>query len=205
VPVGRRVGKPGIGQEAVNRLLIAAARAGQRAVRLKGGDPFIFGRGGEEVEALREAGVSYSVIPGITAALGAAAESEVPLTFRHEALRVTFLTAHKARDAADVDWSTLTDLEMTVVVYMGMTAAPAIRAGLLAAGRSPQTPVGVFSRVTRADAKAAVGILDELPALVQQVDGGPAILIIGDVVAHSAPWRAARLAQSFPNLLVAAE
>jgi len=88
---------------------------------------------------------------------------------------------------------------------MGMTAAPAIRAGLLAAGRSPQTPVGVFSRVTRADAKAAVGILDELPALVQQVDGGPAILIIGDVVAHSAPWRAARLAQSFPNLLVAAE
>jgi len=205
VPVGRRVGKPGIGQEAVNRLLIAAARAGQRAVRLKGGDPFIFGRGGEEVEALREAGVSYSVIPGITAALGAAAESEVPLTFRHEALRVTFLTAHKARDAAEVDWSTLTDLEMTVVVYMGMTAAPAIRAGLLAAGRSPQTPVGVFSRVTRADAKAAVGILDELPALVQQVDGGPAILIIGDVVAHSAPWRAARLAQSFPNLLVAAE
>lgn len=205
VPVGRRVGKPGIGQEAVNRLLIEAARSGQRAVRLKGGDPFVFGRGGEEVAALREAGVSYSVIPGITAALGAAAESEVPLTFRHEALRVTFLTAHKARDAADVDWSALTDLEMTVVVYMGMTAAPAIRAGLLSAGRSPKTPVGVFSRVTRPDSKAAVGVLEDLPALVQQIDGGPAILIIGDVVAHSAPWRASGLAQAIPNLLMAAE
>lgn len=205
VPVGRRVGKPGIGQEAVNRLLIEAARSGQRAVRLKGGDPFVFGRGGEEVAALREAGVSYSVIPGITAALGAAAESEVPLTFRREALRVTFLTAHKARDAADVDWSALTDLEMTVVVYMGMTAAPAIRAGLLSAGRSPKTPVGVFSRVTRPDSKAAVGVLEDLPALVQQIDGGPAILIIGDVVAHSAPWRASGLAQAIPNLLMAAE
>ena len=111
VPVGRRVGKPGIGQDAINRLLIEAARSGQRAVRLKGGDPFIFGRGGEEIEALRQAGVAYSVIPGITAGLGAAAQFEVPLTFRHEALRITFLTAHKARDAEAVDWSTLTDVE----------------------------------------------------------------------------------------------
>ena len=205
VPVGRRVGKPGIGQEAVNRLLIDAARSGQRAVRLKGGDAFVFGRGGEEVAALRAAGVAYAVIPGITAALGAAAEFEVPLTFRREALRVTFLTAHKAADAADVDWSALTDLEMTVVVYMGMTAAPAIRAGLLAAGRSPHTPVGVFARVTRPDSEAAVGVLEDLPALVQQIDGGPAILIIGDVVAHSAPWRASLLAQTHPNILMAAE
>ena len=83
VPVGRRVGKPGIGQEAINRLLIEAAKSGQRAVRLKGGDPFVFGRGGEEVEALREAGVAYSIVPGITAGLGAAAQFEVPLTFRH--------------------------------------------------------------------------------------------------------------------------
>ncbi|MGN6285934.1 MAG: siroheme synthase CysG, partial [Afipia sp.] len=142
VPVGRRVGKPGIGQDAVNRLLIDAAKSGQRAVRLKGGDPFIFGRGGEEIEALRDAGVAYSVVPGITAALGAAAESEVPLTFRHEALRVTFLTAHRARDAEVVDWSALTDTRMTVVVYMGITAAHAIRESLLAAGRSPETPVG---------------------------------------------------------------
>jgi uroporphyrin-III C-methyltransferase/precorrin-2 dehydrogenase/sirohydrochlorin ferrochelatase len=189
VPVGRRVGKPGIGQDAINGLLIEAAKSGQRAVRLKGGDGFVFGRGGEEIEALREAGVAYSVVPGITAALGAAAEFEVPLTFRHEALRITFLTAHKAEDAEAVDWSALTDEKMTMVVYMGMTAAPSVRDGLLAAGRSPQTPVGVFARVTRPDSQAAVGILEDLPALVDKIDGGPAVLIIGDVVAHSAPWR----------------
>jgi uroporphyrin-III C-methyltransferase/precorrin-2 dehydrogenase/sirohydrochlorin ferrochelatase len=205
VPVGRRVGKAGIGQDAINKLMIEAARSGHRAVRLKGGDPFVFGRGGEEVEALREAGVSYSVVPGITASLGAAAQFEVPLTFRHEALRITFLTAHKARDAQAVDWSTLTDERMTVVVYMGMTAAPSVRAGLLSAGRSPQTPVGVFARVTRPDAEASVGTLDELPALVEQVDGGPAILIIGDVVAHSAPWRDSNLTQLVSYFQVAAE
>ena len=204
VSVGRRIGKPGIGQEATNALLIEAARAGKRAVRLKGGDPFIFGRGGEEVAALREAGVSYAVIPGITAGLGAAAESEVPLTFRQKALRITFLTAHKVKDADAVDWSALTDKQMTVVVYMGITAAPSIRAGLLAAGRSPNTPVGVFARVTRPDAKSVVGTLNELPALAAQVDAGPAILIIGDVVAQSAPWQRAELLQ-LANFSVAAE
>ena len=205
VPVGRRVGKPGIGQHAINKLLIEAAKSGQRAVRLKGGDPFVFGRGGEEVEALREAGVAYSVVPGITAGLGAAAQFEVPLTFRREALRITFLTAHKASDAESVDWSVLTDEKMTVVVYMGMTAAPSVRAGLLAAGRPPQTPVGVFARVTRKDAQAVVGTLDELPALIQEIDGGPAILVIGDVVAHSAPWRHQNLNHAISKLLEAAE
>jgi uroporphyrin-III C-methyltransferase/precorrin-2 dehydrogenase/sirohydrochlorin ferrochelatase len=205
IAVGRRVGKPGIGQHAINRLMIEAAKSGQRAVRLKGGDPFVFGRGGEEVEALRQAGVAYSVVPGITAGLGAAAQFEVPLTFRHEALRITFLTAHKARDAETVDWSTLTDDKMTVVVYMGMTAAPSVRAGLLAAGRSPQTPVGVFARVTRPDAQAAIGTLGELPDLIEEINGGPAILIIGDVVAHSAPWRHSNLNQVISELLDAAE
>ena len=205
VPVGRRVGKPGIGQDAINRLLIEAARSGQRAVRLKGGDAFVFGRGGEEVEALREAGVAYSVVPGITAGLGAAAQFEVPLTFRHEALRITFLTAHKAKDADAVDWSVLTDEKMTVVVYMGMTAAQSVRAGLLAAGRSPQTPVGVFARVTRPNAQAAVGTLNELPSLVEKIDGGPAVLIIGDVVAHSAPWHRQNLNHVISELLEAAE
>ncbi|GLH78412.1 siroheme synthase [Bradyrhizobium sp. SSBR45G] len=201
VPVGRRVGKPGIGQDAVNTLLIEAAREGKRAVRLKGGDAFVFGRGGEEVDALRKAGVSYTIVPGITAGIGAAAQFEVPLTFRSKALRITFLTAHKERDAEAVDWSVLTDTKMTVVVYMGMTAAPAVRSGLLAAGRSPQTPVGVFARVTRPDAQAAVGTLDQLPDLVGQIDGGPAILIIGDVVAHSAPWRQQNLSGVIAKLL----
>ena len=201
VPVGRRVGKPGIGQDAVNKLLIEAAREGKRAVRLKGGDSFVFGRGGEEVDALRKADVSYTIVPGITAGLGAAAQFEVPLTFRSKALRITFLTAHKERDAEAVDWSALTDTKMTVVVYMGMTAAPAVRAGLLAAGRSPQTPVGVFAKVTRPDAQAAVGTLDQLPDLVARIDGGPAILVIGDVVAHSAPWRQPNLSRVIAQLL----
>ena len=205
VAVGRRVGKPGIGQDAINQLMIEAAKSGQRAVRLKGGDCFVFGRGGEEVEALRQAGVAYSIIPGITAGLGAAAQFEVPLTFRHEALRITLLTAHKARDAETVDWSTLTDEKMTVVVYMGMTAAPSVRSGLLAAGRSPKTPVGVFARVTRPDAQAVVGTLDELPDLVGKIDGGPAGLIIGDVVAPSAPWRNSHLDQLVSYFQVAAE
>jgi uroporphyrin-III C-methyltransferase / precorrin-2 dehydrogenase / sirohydrochlorin ferrochelatase len=189
IPVGRRIGKPGIGQAAINRLLIEAAKSGQRAVRLKGGDGFVFGRGGEEVEALREAGIAYSVVPGITAALGAAAQFEVPLTFRNEALRITFLTAHQAKDAETVDWSALTDEKMTIVVYMGMAAAVSVRAGLLTAGRLPQTPVGVFARATLPDAQAEVGTLDELPGLVERVGRGPAVLVIGDVVAHSAPWR----------------
>jgi len=144
-------------------------------------------------------------VPGITAGLGAAAQFEVPLTFRHEALRITFLTAHKASDAETVDWSTLTDGKMTVVVYMGMTAAPSVRAGLLAAGRSPQTPVGVFARATLPDARAAVGTLDQLPALLDRIDRGPAILIIGDVVAHSAPWRDSKLAQLVSYFQDAAE
>ena len=118
---------------------------------------------------------------------------------------VKVLTAHKAKDAETVDWSTLTDEKMTVVVYMGMTAAPSVRVGLLAAGRSPQTPVGVFARVTRTDAQAAVGTLDQLPALVEQIAGGPAILIIGDVVAHAAPWRHPNLNHVITQLLEAAE
>lgn len=205
VPVGRRVGQPGIGQEAINALLIEAARAGQRAVRLKGGDAFVFGRGGEEVEALREAGVSYAVVPGISAAFGAASQFEVPLTYRHEALRISFLTAHKAKDAETVDWSALTDQKMTVVVYMGMSAAPTIRQALLAAGRAADTPVGVFARVTRPDAVAAVGVLDDLPALVERVEGGPALLVIGDVITHSAPWRQQQLLQLVSTYQMAAE
>jgi uroporphyrin-III C-methyltransferase/precorrin-2 dehydrogenase/sirohydrochlorin ferrochelatase len=185
--------------------MIDAALSGQRAVRLKGGDPFVFGRGGEEIEALRRADVAYSIIPGISAGQGAAAQFEVPLTYRNEARRITFLTAHKAGDAAAIDWSALTDVAMTIVVYMGITAANAVRDGLLAAGRSAETPVGVFARVSRPDAQAAVGTLDRLPDLVERIDGGPAILIIGDVVARSAPWRHQNLDLMITELLEAAE
>lgn len=205
VNVGRRVGQPGIGQDAIQARLIEAARRGQRVVRLKGGDPHVFGRGGEEVAALREAAIPYAVVPGITAALGAASAFDLPLTYRGQALRITFLTAHKAQDAEAVDWRALTDERMTVVVYMGMTAAPAVRAGLLAAGRSPTTPVGVFARVTQPDQQAAVGVLDELPGLVARIDNGPAVLVIGEVVTHCAPWRDSYPFELLSSLGIAAE
>ncbi len=205
VAIGRRVGRPGIGQDAINKRMIEAAQAGQRVVRLKGGDPFVFGRGGEEIEALRAAGVPYSIVPGITAGLGGAADFEVPLTYRHEATRITFLTAHEARDAEAVDWSALTDTRMTVVVYMGVSAAATVRAGLLAAGRSPETPVGVFARVTRPDAQGAIGTLRELPELARRANGGPAILIIGEVVRHAGSLRRQTPTQIISDLLDAAE
>ncbi len=111
--VGKRRGEPGIGQDEINRRLVEAARAGRRVVRLKGGDPFVFGRGGEELEYLRRANVPVVVVPGITAALGCAAESGLPLTFRSEASRLTFITAHRAEEAASIDWTGLGDRQTT--------------------------------------------------------------------------------------------
>ena len=148
-------------------------------MRLKGGDPFVFGRGGEELEYLRAAGVSVVVVPGITAALGCAAEAGLPLTFRNEASQLALVTAHRADEAAATDWSQLGDPQTTVVVYMGLASAAAVRDGLIAAGRDPHTPVAVLARGTRPDAKTVVGHLDELQALAERAGEGPALLVIG--------------------------
>jgi uroporphyrin-III C-methyltransferase/precorrin-2 dehydrogenase/sirohydrochlorin ferrochelatase len=187
--VGKRRGHPGTPQDEINAMLVEAARLGKRVVRLKGGDPFIFGRGGEELEALRAAGIPVVVVPGITAALGCAAEASLPLTFRNEATQLAIITAHRADAAAGIDWTALADPKITVAVYMGLQSAPAVRDGLLAAGRSPKTPAAVLSRGTRGDSKAVVGRLDNLPALAAQAGDGPALLVIGDVVARSDAWR----------------
>ena len=191
--VGKRRGEAGIGQDEINRRLVTAARAGRRVVRLKGGDPFIFGRGGEELEYLRAAGVPVVVVPGVTAALGCAAEAGLPLTFRNEAGKLAFITAQRAEEAAAIDWSGLTDRQTTVVVYMGLASAAAVRDGLIAAGRDRETPAAVLARGTRPDSQAAVGRLDGLSALASEVGEGPAILVIGEVVARSIPWRAGHL------------
>ena len=191
--VGKRRGEAGIGQDEINRRLVAAARAGRRVVRLKGGDPFVFGRGGEELEYLRETGVPVVVVPGITAALGCAAEVGLPLTFRNEAGKLAFITAQRAEEAAAIDWSSLADRQTTVVVYMGLASAAAVRDGLIAAGRDRATPAAVLARGTRPDSQVAVGRLEELAALAAEVDEGPAILVIGEVAARSAPWRAAQV------------
>ena len=188
--VGKRRGQAGIGQDEINRRLVAAARAGKHVVRLKSGDPFVFGRGGEELEHLHAAGVPAIVVPGITAALGCAAEIGLPLTFRNEATRLSFVTAHRADEAAAIDWSGLADAQTTVVVYMGLASAAAVRDGLVAAGRDPATPAAVLARGTRPDAQAAVGRLAELPVLAAAAGEGPALLVIGEVVARATPWRA---------------
>jgi uroporphyrin-III C-methyltransferase / precorrin-2 dehydrogenase / sirohydrochlorin ferrochelatase len=189
--VGKRRGVPGIGQEEINRRLVEAALAGRNVVRLKGGDPFVFGRGGEELEYLRRSGVEVVVVPGITAALGCAAEVGLPLTFRDEATRLCLVTAHRADDAQATDWAGLADPKTTVVVYMGLAAASAVRDGLIAAGRDPQTPVAVLARGTCPDAESRYGRLAELAALAAETGDGPALLVIGDVVARADPWRAA--------------
>lgn len=191
--VGKRKGEPGIGQDEINRRLVEAAKAGRSVVRLKGGDPFIFGRGGEELEYLRAANVPAFVVPGITAALGCAAEVGLPLTFRKEATKLTLVTANTAEGAARVDWSGLSDAATTVVVYMGLSSAGIVRSGLIAAGRHPQTPAAVLARGTRPDAVALVGRLDDLPALAAAAGEGPALLVIGDVVARSVPWKSAQV------------
>lgn len=187
--VGKRKGAPGIGQDEIHRRLAAAAREGKNVVRLKGGDPFIFGRGGEELEYLREAGIAVSVVPGITAALGCAAEAALPLTFRKEASRLTFVTASTAEDGNVIDWSPLAGADTTAIVYMGLSAAAAVRDGLIGAGRDRDTLTAVLARGTRPDAVAIVGKLHELDALAARAGDGPALLVIGDVAARSDAWR----------------
>jgi uroporphyrin-III C-methyltransferase/precorrin-2 dehydrogenase/sirohydrochlorin ferrochelatase len=187
--VGKRAGMPCVAQDAINAELVSAAQRGLRVVRLKGGDPFVFGRGGEEMETLQDAGIQVVVVPGITAALGCAAEAELPLTQRREAARLTILTAHRAADAAAVDWVSLTGTDTTLAIYMGKASAPLISDGLIGAGMSAETPVAVLARGTRPDAAYVAGWLHELPALVEQAGHGPALLIVGQVVRRSRPWR----------------
>jgi len=171
-------------QDEIHRRMIASAKAGKRVVRLKGGDPFIFGRGGEEVEALREAGVVVEVVPGISSALGAAASMQIPLTHRDAAQSVTFVTGHAALGKEpDLDWPALARPNQTVVVFMGVGTAGMIAARLIAAGRAPSTPIAIVENATRANAISVFGSLDRAAELIQTSGiNGPALLIIGEVV-----------------------
>lgn len=186
--VGKRNGQPGMTQEEINVRLVSEARQGRRVVRLKGGDPFIFGRGGEEVEALRDAGIPLTIVPGITAALGCAAESELPLTFRSEATRVVIATARNV-EGVPTDWSGTRAAGTTLVVYMGSSSATAIRDGLIGADWSASTPAAVIARGTHGDSRCVTGRLGDLPGLAVRAGEGPALVVIGDVVARSRSWR----------------
>ncbi len=185
--VGKAKADHAVPQEEIEARLIAFARQGKRVVRLKGGDPFIFGRGGEELEAVRAAGVPVFVTPGVTAAIGCAAAAGLPLTHREAAQALTFVTGHAKGDAEpDLDWASLARLGHTLVVYMGVTKAAAIARNLMMHGRSASTPVAVIENGTRPDQKILKGTLSQLGRLVS--DGGvegPAILVIGEVAAKA--------------------
>ncbi len=186
--VGKEQSNHSTPQREIEAQMIALARAGKRVVRLKGGDPFIFGRGGEELESLRTAGVDVYVTPGITAALGCAAAAGLPLTHRDVSQAVTLVTGHARDDGApDIDWKAAAALKHTLVVYMGVGRAGEIERALLDGGRAPETPVAVIENGTRADEKIVTGTLSGLAALVEaNAVTGPALLIIGETAAFAA-------------------
>lgn len=179
--VGKRAGAHSVSQEETNHLLVKLAQEGKRVVRLKGGDPFIFGRGGEELQAARAAGIPFQVVPGVTAAAGATAYAGIPLTHRDYAQSVLFITGHCRANGADIDWPSLARARQTLAIYMGTVKAAEISAALIQHGRAPDTPVAVIGRGTRQDQQVLTGTLEQLDALARSAPT-PALLVIGEVV-----------------------
>jgi uroporphyrin-III C-methyltransferase len=168
-------------QEEINALLVREALAGTEVVRLKGGDPFIFGRGGEEAEACREAGVPVEVVPGISAAIGAAAAAQMPLTHRSHASIVSFV-AGQCKGLSEQDWSGLAGKGRTLVIYMGLATSEAIAEKLIADGLAPEIPVAVIENATRPQMRVLRSPLAGLPALVTAHKvKSPAVIVIGEV------------------------
>jgi uroporphyrin-III C-methyltransferase len=171
-------------QEAINALLVREALAGRDVVRLKGGDPFVFGRGGEEAEACRAAHVPVEVVPGVTSALGAAAAAQIPLTHRDSANIVSFV-AGQCKGLTEQDWAGLAGKGRTLVIYMGVKTAPQIAEKLMADGLTPDVPVAVIENAARAEMRVLRGPLAALPELVERERvKSPALIIIGDVTAR---------------------
>ena len=187
IPVGKAKDHHPVPQETIEALLIAEARKGQRVVRLKGGDPFIFGRGGEEVAALRAAGIAVEVTPGISAALAAAASAQIPLTHRDHAQSLTLATAVARAGAAPAQLEeglNPSTGDHTLAIYMGVAAAERLRSQLLASGHPPSLPLAIVENASREDERTLYGTLDALPDLVTQGSvKGPAMLFLGSVVA----------------------
>jgi uroporphyrinogen III methyltransferase / synthase len=186
IDVGKRCGGRRTSQEEIHRILIESAGRARRVVRLKGGDPFVFGRGGEEALALREAGIRFRVVPGITAGVGAAAFAGIPVTHRHLSASVTFVTGHEdvGRDQSMVDWEALSRVKGTLVIYMGLSRLPALAARLVEAGRAADTPVAVVEWGTYRRQRTVRGSLATVAAVAR--DAGieaPALVIVGEVAA----------------------
>lgn len=182
--VGKRKGCHSKSQEEINDLLVHLGRQGKRVVRLKSGDPLVYGRAGEEMAALRVAGISYEVVPGITSAFAAAADFELPLTLRGVASSLVFTTGHDLTGDVLPDWASLAVSGATIAVYMGRTVAASVAERLMQAGLPPETTVAVIENASRADRRLLHGILRDLPDLQHRDElTGPVMVIIGDAVA----------------------
>jgi len=188
-PVGKQAGSHPIPQEEINALLVRLARRGMRVVRLKGGDPYVFGRGGEEAEVLDAEGVGFEVVPGITSGVAAMAWAGIPVTHRREAVRLTLLTAHEAvkSDGPQVRWDLLAqDRNATIVGYMGVTALPEVVHQLLGSGMDPKTPAAMVEQGTTASQRKVISTIAELPdAVVAAGLNPPALFAIGPTIKHS--------------------
>jgi uroporphyrin-III C-methyltransferase/precorrin-2 dehydrogenase/sirohydrochlorin ferrochelatase len=183
VYVGKKRSNHALPQEAIGQLMVRLAREGKRVVRLKGGDPFIFGRGGEELAALKKAGVAATVVPGISAAMGCAASAELPLTYRGLSQSVTFVTAEAGGGGApSVDWRALAALKGTAVIYMGVRRAGDVGRALTEGGLPPSTPIAVIADGTRPTQRVIRAKLGSLGKAAAQIEA-PAVLIIGEVAA----------------------
>jgi uroporphyrin-III C-methyltransferase len=183
VQVGKRGGCQSTPQEFIERLMIAEARAGNCVVRLKGGDPFIFGRGGEEREHLQAAGITVDVVNGISSGLAAPASIGIPLTHRDWTQGVVFVTGHGKTPESNPDWTTLAKLDLTLVIYMGVARCAEIQSALLAGGKSATTPVAVIQSATSDTQAQLITMLGNLPdALAASGLASPSIIVIGDVV-----------------------
>ena len=185
IDVGKTPGKHSHSQTEINDLLAHHAAQGKHVVRLKGGDPFIFGRGGEEQEYIRSRGISVEIVPGITASLGCAASAGIPLTHRNSSQAVTLLTGTSANELAAHDWPSLVKSRATLAVYMGLSTAPLLRQALIGAGMRSDMPVAIIENGTLASQRIFTGRLDQIEKLLTtNAVGAPALLIIGDVVAQ---------------------
>ena len=184
--VGKRPGNPTMSQGEINDLLVELGRAGKTVVRLKGGDPYIFGRGGEEALALIEAGLPFEVVPGVTSGVAAPAYAGIPVTHRNVSTSVVFVTGHEdpTKGRSDVDWARIAKGADTLVLYMGVGRLKEISTELVAAGRSPETPVACVRWGTIPEQRTVTGTLEDIAARVAQADlKPPAITVVGDVVA----------------------